>query len=70
LPDGTVKKSTPSVANFAVKNTSDPELRTLFFNALSACFATNSSMFCDILNAVAGAHLLRASRLGMSTLVY
>ena len=70
LPDGTVKKSTPSVANFAVKNTSDPELRTLFFNALSACFATNSSMFCDILNAVAGAHLLRASRLGMSTLDY
>lgn len=70
LPDGTVKKSTPSVANFAVKNTSDPELRTLFFNALSACFAINSSMFCDILNAVAGAHLLRASRLGMSTLDY
>lgn len=27
-------------------------------------------MFCDILNAVAGAHLLRASRLGMSTLDY
>lgn len=70
LPDGTVKKSTPSVANFAVKNTSDPELRTLFFNALSACFATNSSVFCDILNAVAGAHLLRASRLGMTTLDY
>lgn len=70
LPDGTIKKTTPSVANFAVKNTSDPELRTLFFNALSACFATNSSVFCDILNAVAGAHLLRTSRLGLTTLDY
>ena len=70
LPDGTVRKSTPSVANFAVKNTSNPELRTLYFNALSACFATNSSVFCDILNAVTGAHLIRASRLGMSTLDY
>lgn len=70
LPDGRVKKSTPSVANFMVKNTSDPETRTLFFNALSACFATNSSAFCDVLNAVAGAHLLRASRLNWTTLDY
>lgn len=70
LPDGSIKMSSPFVINFLLKNTSEPEKRSRIFNALSASFARNSAVFCDILNTVAGAHILRSARNNQTTLEY
>lgn len=70
FPDGSIKRASPSVINFLLKNTAEPEKRKRIFNALSVSFAQNSTVFCDILNSVSGAHLLHASRNNLTILEY
>ena len=70
FPDGSIKRASPSAINFLLKNTAEPEKRKRIFNALSASFAQNSTVFCDILNSVTGAHLLHASRNNQTILEY
>ncbi|WP_303325689.1 hypothetical protein [Turicimonas muris] len=70
FPDGSIKRASPSAINFLLKNTAEPEKRKRIFNALSASFAQNSTVFCDILNSVTGAHFLHASRNNQTILEY